>query len=308
MFVYVISGLLVASDLALPGLIEAGLDAGPSEVTIRAGAVPAHLPGSRARGPNWQIAGDQMLIAVPGIVRMLLREGRTIVYEPAAGTTPEEAAIFLSGTGFGILLHQRGWIVLHASAVRVGGAAVLFCGPSGAGKSTLAAALVKAGHALLADDLSGIAITAAGVPLVHPDGRRLKLWQNAIDRLDLAASRATRVRTQIEKYYVDPRGATPPALPVAAIYVLREARRADATGIRHVNLVDAAMLVRANAFRPAMVPRMGQAAAYFQATAALAQTAQVYMLTREMNFASLPSVLERLEAHWHDLSLTEMAA
>src|SRR6202000_1558622 len=143
--------------------------------------VPLALEGATANGPTWQLAGDHFLLSVPGILRMLLTGGRESLFETEAGVSAEEAAIFLSGTGFGILLHQRGRIVLHASAVRVNDSAVLFCGPSGAAKSPLAAGLVDAGYDLVTDDFCGISIHADGTPWVEPDGRQLKLWQNAID-------------------------------------------------------------------------------------------------------------------------------
>ena len=43
-------------------------------------------------------------------------------------------------------------IVLHASCVAVGGAALLICGPSGGGKSALALQLMALGADLVADD------------------------------------------------------------------------------------------------------------------------------------------------------------
>lgn len=308
MYGYVISGLSVSSDLVLPGLIEAPVHDDAADVTIRQATISDTLPNPTARGPNWQIAGGRMLIAVPGIVRMLLHEGRSLVYTPDPAVPSDEVAIFISGTGFGLLLHQRDRIVLHASAVRVGSGAALFCGPSGAGKSTLAAALVDAGHDLLADDFCGIVMAQDGVPMVHPDGRQLKLWQNAIDRLALVDRRVAPVRAQIAKYYVEPREAMRTALPITAIYMLREARLPGTAGIAQPNLVDGAMLVRGSAYRPAMVERMGQAALYFRAAAVLAQTAGVFTLTREMDFARLPAVIGWLEAHWRARGLTEMAA
>ncbi len=189
MFSYLVSGLNVASELALPGLIA--LEPGGShavDVAIRAGEVPMALEDAELTGVNWQIAPDRFLFEVPGVVRILLTGGREILFALEQGSSIEEAAIFISSTGFGILLHQRGRIVLHASAVRVRDSAVLFCGPSGAGKSTLAAALVDAGYDLVTDDFCGISTHADGTPWVEPDGRQLKLWQNSIDKLSLTGA------------------------------------------------------------------------------------------------------------------------
>jgi len=308
-FSYRVSGLSVASDLALPGLIA--LDPGGADgvdVAIRAGDVPAELEDAGQRGVNWQIASERFLFEIPGIVRLLLIDGREILYALEPGCPIEEAAIFISGTGFGILLHQRGRIVLHASAVRVRDGAVLFCGPSGAGKSTLAAALVDSGYDLVTDDFCGISIDSGGTPWVTPDGRQLKLWQNAIARLDLAGRRTGAVRPALQKYYVEPRAATASALPLAAMYVLREARPPHAPGIAQPNIVDRGLMVRNNAYRPTMVRRMDQAGLYFQAAAAISQRAGVFTLTREINFDHMPAVLDWLESHWRELGLLERAA
>ncbi|MES2056357.1 MAG: hypothetical protein V4564_10485 [Pseudomonadota bacterium] len=306
---YTVSGLTVASELILPGLIAADdvPGVGP-DVVIREGDVPATLDQVESSGPNWQVADGRFLLEVPGILHMLLIEGREIIFATANGIAREEAAIFVSGTGFGILLHQRERIVLHASAVRVRDSAVLFCGPSGAGKSTLAAALSDAGYDLVTDDFCGISMDSDGLPWVQPDGRQLKLWQNSIDKLDMSERRAAPVRKVLEKFYVEPRAASIVALPLAAIYVLREARPPAVPGIQRPNIVDGALMVRGNAYRPAMVRRMKQQPLYFQAAAAISQRAGVFTLTRELNFAKFPAVIGWLEAHWRELELLERAA
>lgn len=308
-FFYTVSGLSVASSLVLPGLIAAPeLPGVTPDVVIREGDVPAALDDAESLGPTWQVAQGRFLLEVPGLIRMLLTEGREIVFATADGIASEEAAVFVSGTGFGILLHQRERIVLHASAVRVRDSAVLFCGPSGAGKSTLAAALSDVGYDLVTDDFCGISMDASGLPWVQPDGRQLKLWQNSIDKLDMAERRAAPVRKVLEKFYVEPRAASIVALPLAAIYVLREARPPAVPGILRPNIVDGALMIRGNAYRPAMVRRMKQQPLYFQAAASISQRAGVFTLTRELNFNKFPAVIDWLEAHWRELGLLERAA
>ena len=296
MFCYRISGLNLASDIALPGLIASAPDAYP-DVLVRRAEVPAELEDAPQIGPIWQFTDDRFLMRIPGVARFLLTGGREIAFETEEGTSIEDVAIFLIGTVFGILLHQRGQIVLHASAVRVGDHAMLFCGASGTGKSTMAAALGREGFPMLTDDLCAVEI-AEGLPMVHPDGRQLKLWAHSIAQLDLAARRGAAVRGRLEKFYVDPETAQHAPLPLAGVYMLREERPPHEFGIAQLNLADAPLLLRRNAYRPLLVQRMGQKADYFRAAARINAAGGVHWLTRPLRFEALPRVIEALRSHW----------
>lgn len=304
---YCVCGLSVASEVELPGLIVTAPGRRP-EVTIRRGSVPESLFGVTAAGPTWQIAGKQFLMRIPDIAQFLLNDGREIVFAAESDATEADVPVFILGTVFGILLHQREQIVLHASALCVNGKAVLFCGPTGAGKSTLVAALSQCGYPLVVDDVCAVAINSPGVPMVHPDGRQLKLWAQAIDRLGLARSRGERVRQSLEKFYVEPGQAFTQPLPLGAVYVLREARPPDRPGIERPNVVEAALLLRRNAYRPPLVRRMNQMANYFRAATAIATVAEFFYLTRMLDFAGMRKVIAMLEAHWRETGLLETAA
>jgi hypothetical protein len=304
---YRIAGLSVASEIDLPGLVT--IDAAPqAEVTIRFGPAPETLAGVTVSGASWQIAGKLLLFRIPDIARFLLIDGGEIVVAPESEAAVADIPVFILGTVFGILLHQREQVVLHASAVEVSGQAVLFCGASGAGKSTLAAALTQRGYPLVTDDFCALTLDGAGAPLAQSDGRQLKLWGQAIDRLKLAPSRGANVRKSLEKFYVQPLAVYTAPLPVAAVYILREARPPHAAGIERPNVVDASLLLLRNAYRPALVRRMNQKARYFRAATALANLAGVFHLTRALDFDTLPQVVASLERHWMDLRLTEAAA
>jgi hypothetical protein len=300
---YRVSGLSVLSEIVLPGLVITRPAPGATDVTVRCGPVPLILANAAQTGPTWEMVGDRLLLRVPGVARFLLRAGREIVFEPEDGVPADAAAVFLTGTVFGILLHQRERIVLHASAVRVGNKAVLFCGSSGAGKSTLAAALVQRGFPLLVDDFCAIGPDPTGAPVAHSDGRQLKLWAQAIEHLDLVDRRGAAVRSKFEKFYVKPHASCAQALPLGAVYVLRETRPPLHDGIEQPNIVDAAIFIRQNAYRPRLVVAMGQKAQYFRAAATIASNAGIFLLTRPFDFASMSDVVGGLEAHWRQIEL-----
>jgi hypothetical protein len=308
---YRVAGLGVASEIELPGAIAATqqlkVNAAP-DIVLRAGQVPEALERASARGPTWEIAGDKFLLHIPDVARFLLTGGREIVFEAAAGVEPADISIFLLGTVLGILLHQRGQVVLHASAVRVNGKAVLFCGASGTGKSTLAAALAQRGFPLVTDDFCAVAADGAGAVTVQPDGRSLKLWAQAIRELDLAERRGAAVRNRLEKFFVEPAAVFSEPLQLAAVYALREVRPPYKPGIERPNVVDSALILRRNAYRPQLVNRMGQKVDYFRAATAIANSAGIFHLTRALSFERMPEVVAQLERHWVDIGLTERAA
>jgi hypothetical protein len=306
---YRIAGLQIASEIDLPGAIE--LTTAPTAVDVRVRRVSAIAVPEETTviGPNWTIAGSSFHLHIPSVARYHIAEGTEIAMATEPGVADADAVIFLLGTAFAILLYQRREIVMHASAVMVGGRAILFAGRSGAGKSTLAAVLGQRGFAQVNDDLCRVGFDAAGRPVAYPDGRKAKLWRDTLDQLAIGARAGARVRAHIDKYYVDPPvPAREEPVPIAAIYALREQRPPFAFGIERPSGLDAAQLLGRGLYRGRVVPKMGLSAEIFAALNRLRGAAAIFRLTRPSDFALMDDVAGLLEAHWAGLGLLEEAA
>lgn len=286
--VYTVAGLRVVSDLPMPGLLP-----GPSlgdhpcgaDVTISRAALPPAVMAN---------ANYEMNFEIEGLMRMSMRRGTTILYDPLPDAPADDMALYLGGTGFGTLLHQRGMVLLHASAVRIGDKAVLFCGPSGAGKSTLAAALVEAGYDHVADDFCAISFADDGTPMVAPDGRRHKLWDSAIDGLAALDRRGCAVRSDMSKYYVDPRRVVTNLLPIAALFELAVGDRTEIVPLGGLGLV---RVMREHAYRPHLVSLMGQHRPYFEAATVIDKYARTARLIRPMQFSTMATAIALVERY-----------
>lgn len=289
---HLISGLVVESEIPLAGVPEAEWTGEEPDVKVRRGQVPHFLHGTLTSGPNWCFSGDKFLFSVPRVARIQVNSGREIVAEcegPEADAVP-----FLLGTAFGVLLHQRNSLILHASAVSHHGRAIALCGPSGVGKSTLSAALCESGCGFLSDDVSSISFENAQAR-VFPDSRQHRLWHDSIEKLSLAERKGEAVRESIEKYHVEP-ACKGDAMPLAKIIVLRKSEFPKTSPvIEPLGLSDAAALLRADVYRSRLAASMGRNEALFSQIARLLSQVKVYRLIRPLESARLEEVVELLQ-------------
>jgi hypothetical protein len=107
--------------------------------------------------------------------------------ENVRGTWPsnmslEDALTYLLGPVFGFVLRIRGFTALHASAAVINGYAVAFVGGGGAGKSTIVAALARAGHRILSDDIAVLEETS-GTFRIKPSYPHIRLWPDSVSVL-----------------------------------------------------------------------------------------------------------------------------
>ena len=176
---YTAYGLTVEASLPLPELpvsdAQDEVRRDVSFVRVPLGTPP--VPGSIPCSPQNQ--GEQVVIVWGDYLTLRLRHGCTCAFDTSDALSDDMLRRYLLGPGLGILLHQRGLLVLHASAVNVEGEAVLFIGEKGAGKSTTAAALLARGHTLLSDDVVAIDTSSPEHPRVLPAFPQLRLWPDS---------------------------------------------------------------------------------------------------------------------------------
>lgn len=216
-------GLTLHSDIPLPDLGPILSSEEPADVTIR--MAPVHGPSSTAhRLPLglWRDTGD-IGLTVAGTGSFLVRDGREVLVDAEPDADPANVRLFLLGTAMGALMMQRGNLVLHGNAFRVGDACAVVVGSSGSGKSTLAAEFLRRGHDVLSDDV--VPVDPKGNAL--PGYPRIKLWDDAVARLGLDPAALDRVTTSVEKFQLPiTRSCTEP-LPLRWVYVLERHEGAD---------------------------------------------------------------------------------
>jgi hypothetical protein len=140
---YEVFGLKIRSEIPLPELQPMENPNDP-DVTIRRSPVAAWRNGLE----KWD---DALVLAVPEVGRYRIEGGDEILVDQDRGAPDRNLRLFLLGSAFGALLHQRGLLPLHANAVQIDGKAVAFMGASGAGKSTLAAWFYDQGYRIIAE-------------------------------------------------------------------------------------------------------------------------------------------------------------
>jgi hypothetical protein len=201
-------GLAVDSEIQLQH--DLVTSAGAPDVVIRSGMVPTP--------PRPTSLGEEF-VQIRSVGKFYIRGGCEIVAELEVGVRMDLVRLLLSGRLMAYLLRQRGWLPLHASAVKIGEVAVLFLAPSGGGKSTTAARFYADGHEVLSDDVAPVRMVG-GKCILNVGEARLRLCAdvaNVFQSLDpKAAFVFDKHIFRLSKCRLEPE------LPVARIYLLTE--------------------------------------------------------------------------------------
>jgi hypothetical protein len=264
---YSLYGLKIASERVLPG-IGASEKLEKADVIFLPGVVPQglNLPKLQSQQPGftsdfrdpqgkpllqvWHDAnGYHCFQYCEGFTFLIDRDGRQVWAQWSAPVTYEDVAAFFLSHILSYVLHLRGTICLHASAVAVEGQAVLFSGDSGAGKSSTAAAFAERGCRVLADDIAVVKQEPDGQLMVLPGFPRVCLWPDSAEFIYGAGSagRYPRVEPREEKRLVRldsfPEKYHAQAVPLCAIYLLAP-RTAEESAPRIEPIEDAHRLTR----------------------------------------------------------------
>ncbi len=122
----------------------------------------------------------------------------SIVLAPKA--VKETIELYLNGSTYGAILHQRKIMPMHGSCFVFDNKGIMLCGESGAGKSSLTASFVLDGNAFLTDDVTPI-LFSNNNPMIWTMSDRIKLWEDSLLQLDQNKEVLDRIDPETEKFY-----------------------------------------------------------------------------------------------------------
>lgn len=305
--VYLITGLRVGSEFAFPALSPLQVDDGATVDVVIEFREDIGRPEASRHSSEWFQAGERDFLfqAVPGLL-FRITDGRRILISRASGIADQDVGLYLMGSAWGVLCHQRGLLPLHCSAVRHGDVAFALTGPSGAGKSTLAAGLANRGYAHLTDDTCVIDPVDPAMRM-YPMPKGLKLCGDAVDALGLERGPPVSGFRRWDKFHVSlpDEGEASPA-PVAAIYVLKWSD-GDRVGIERMRGGVHFRELMTSVYRFEWLAMIRDPAEVFAHIAALSRGIQFFEFSRPRDLSRFDEGVRHLEAHLATLEHREFA-
>lgn len=277
------------------------------------------VPGNALSAPpevRFQTRRNFSFVKWPDVGCFSLEAGRHVQVELVPDVVDASLRVILLGIVLSLVLYQRGFLVLHASAAAFRDAqgnwgAVGFLGRSGEGKSTMAATFHARGHRLICDDVIAVPIFSPDkmpfdshfqpysrlptpdFPPIFPAYAQMRLWPQAVEALGQDASAlpllfpgepklARRVMQDFDTQQV----------PLRALCVLESG---DNLELQRLTPATALVGMIRNTYCVGLRDP-GEAAAQFQKCGVLAQTLPIFRLERPRDLSRLGDIAALIES------------
>ncbi|MDJ0737549.1 MAG: serine kinase [Nostocaceae cyanobacterium] len=293
MFSYFAYGLGIQSDIPIPEFIEAEVGCDVTLTIESDRHLTDYLPQAAIEQPLClKLNREEAHFYVKDVGLFLVKEGNQIQIIPAPDVSSELLGFYLVGTIMGILLYQRGLLVLHASVVNINGSAVAFLGVSGEGKSSTAAAFHTHGYNMITDDVAPVNL-GKQTATITPGFPQIKLGKEIATTLGYDFESLPLVHPSGEKRGYRPRqGFSVDPLPIRRIYVLNSSPEFSIEPLKPQE----AVVELSRHSRPATLFHSPDAQHFFQCIS-LVQECTLYRLNRPRNLALLPDLVKIVESH-----------
>jgi len=171
----------------------------------------------------------------------------TVVCHPYVGGRHDLLPAIVPGAIAAFLMNMAGRLVLHGSAVDIGGRALAFVGQSGQGKSTMAALFCAAGAALVTDDVLPLVLDPDGE---GPDsvncmkvGTEIRLREGSTSLIERFSDGVAVRDTVDQRHAVSPLTTGRDQIPLGAIIVPHPDHQHPSVAARRLDIGEASFLL-----------------------------------------------------------------
>jgi hypothetical protein len=148
----------------------------------------------------YRINQNEFTLDVEKVAWFHVTGGNSISVFPYPEAEARDINLYLNGSVFGAILHQREVLPLHGSSFIFNGQGILICGDSGAGKSSVTASFCLNGAEFLTDDITPV-IFEDKRPFIWTMSDRIKLWSDSLRQLNKQEEGLQRIYSETDKYY-----------------------------------------------------------------------------------------------------------
>ena len=297
-YYYTAYGLRIGSEITLPLLKE--IQTNTVDLTIKLGRIPEILPLAPTKihraGLDAQFAqfGDRLWLDWSPIISFVAIKGNELIVDTAL-TDEKILSLFILSEALGLILFQKGYFLLHGSAIQLNNKGIVFVGEPGAGKSTTVAAFAQKGVSIISDDMVCIRMNEIGKPSLIPAFPQIKIWEESVKGLQLSKDDLDVLRAGSTKFsWHESVAFEEEAVPLEQVFILGPPKGEEAE-ISRLAESERPIALLSYFPLPDLLLRGEQLKDHFEKSVAIARTTPIFRMSRPADFTKLHAFVDDMK-------------